>query len=399
VGRTRFLSLRVVELLVVAVIGGGLALGGAAALGKLGDHTTVQQVPPTAQPATSTTQPTGAQKGLSPEAIYKQDGPGVVQITATSVTQAPADPFNFLPSTPQTSQSLGSGFVIDRAGHIVTNLHVIEGAQKVQVSFSGQDQLPATVVGKDRSTDLAVLKVDAHARALTPLPLGNSDDVRVGDPVYAIGNPFGLTRTLTTGVVSAVQRQIFAPNGVPIDSAIQTDAAINHGNSGGPLIDASGRVIGVTSQIQTGGAQNQGNVGIGFAIPVNTVRDIAGQIISHGQAQHAFLGLSADAVTPQLKKLFNLPTAHGLLVRDVTRGSGAAKAGIQGGTTQVVVNGESYKVGGDIITKIDGQPVSDVDQLFAAVQQKHPGDRMKIELWHDGSQKTVTAELGTRPNP
>jgi S1-C subfamily serine protease len=399
VGRTRFLSLRVVELLAVAVIGGGLALGGAAAFGKLGDHTTVQQVPPTAQPATSTTQPTGAQKGLSPEAIYKQDGPGVVQITATSVTQAPADPFNFLPSTPQTSQSLGSGFVIDRAGHIVTNFHVIEGAQKVQVSFSGQDQLPATVVGKDRSTDLAVLKVDAHARALTPLPLGNSDDVRVGDPVYAIGNPFGLTRTLTTGVVSAVQRQIFAPNGVPIDSAIQTDAAINHGNSGGPLIDASGRVIGVTSQIQTGGAQNQGNVGIGFAIPVNTVRDIAGQIISHGQAQHAFLGLSADAVTPQLKKLFNLPTAHGLLVRDVTRGSGAAKAGIQGGTTQVVVNGESYKVGGDIITKIDGQPVSDVDQLFAAVQQKHPGDRMKIELWHDGSQKTVTAELGTRPNP
>jgi S1-C subfamily serine protease len=399
VGRTRFLSLRTVELLAVAVIGGGLALGGAAALGELGDHTTVQQVAPTAQPAASAVQPATSQKGLSPEAIYKQDGPGVVQITATTVTQVPADPFNFLPSTPQTSQSLGSGFVIDRAGHIVTNFHVIQGAQKVQVSFSGQDQLPATVVGKDRSTDLAVLKVDAHARALTPLPLGNSDDVRVGDPVYAIGNPFGLTRTLTTGVVSAVQRQIFAPNGVPIDSAIQTDAAINHGNSGGPLIDAFGRVIGVTSQIQTGSSQNQGNVGIGFAIPVNTVRDIAGQIIAHGQAQHAFLGLSAADLTPQLKKLFNLPTEQGLLVQVVDKGTGAAKAGIKGGSTQVVVGGESYWVGGDIITKIDGQPVTSVDQLFSAVQQKHPGDTMKIELWHGDKQKTVTAKLGTKPNP
>ena len=399
VGRTRFLSLRTVELLAVAVIGGGLALGGAAALGELGDHTTVQQVAPTAQPAASAVQPATSQKGLSPEAIYKQDGPGVVQITATTVTQVPADPFNFVPSAPQTSQSLGSGFVIDRAGHIVTNFHVIQGAQKVQVSFSGQDQLPATVVGKDRSTDLAVLKVDAHARALTPLPLGNSDDVRVGDPVYAIGNPFGLTRTLTTGVVSAVQRQIFAPNGVPIDSAIQTDAAINHGNSGGPLIDALGRVIGVTSQIQTGSSQNQGNVGIGFAIPVNTVRDIAGQIIAHGQAQHAFLGLSAADLTPQLKKLFNLPTGQGLLVQVVDKGTGAAKAGIKGGSTQVVVGGESYWVGGDIITKIDGQPVTSVDQLFSAVQQKHPGDTMKIELWHGDKQKTVTAKLGTKPNP
>jgi S1-C subfamily serine protease len=399
VGRTRFLSLRVAELLAVAVIGGGLALGGAAAFGQLGDHTTVQQVPPTAQATTTSVQPATAQKGLTPEAIYKQDGPGVVQITATTVTQVPADPFNFLPSSPQTSQSLGSGFVIDRAGHIVTNFHVIQGAEKVQVSFSGQDQLPATVVGKDRSTDLAVLKIDAHARALTPLPLGNSDAVRVGDPVYAIGNPFGLTRTLTTGVVSAVQRQIFAPNGVPIDSAIQTDAAINHGNSGGPLIDAFGRVIGVTSQIQTGSAQNQGNVGIGFAIPVNTVRDIAGQIIAHGQAEHAYLGLSAATLTPQLQKLFNLPTAKGLLVQRVDKGTGAAKAGIQGGTTQVVVEGESYWVGGDIITKIDGQPVTDVDQLFSAVQGKHPGDKMRIDLWHNGKQKTVTAKLGTKPNP
>jgi S1-C subfamily serine protease len=397
VGRTRFLSFRAAELLVVAVVGAGLALGGAALFGKLGDHTTIRQVVSPAQP--SATPAPAAAKGLTPEAIYRQDGPGVVQITATSVTQSAPDPFNFFPSTPQTSKSLGSGFVLDSAGHIVTNFHVIQGAQKVQVSFSGQDQLPATVVGKDRSTDLAVLKIDAHSRALTPLPLGNSDDARVGDAVFAIGNPFGLTRTLTTGVVSAVQRQIFAPNGVPIDSAIQTDAAINHGNSGGPLIDADGRVIGVTSQIQTGSDQNQGNVGIGFAIPVNTVRDIAGQIIKNGKAQHALLGLSAAAVTPQLKQLFNLPAASGLLVQDVTKASGAAKAGIKGGTTKVVVEGESYKVGGDIITKVDGTPVSTVDQLFSIVQQKHPGDTLRIELYHGTSKRTVTAKLGARPSP
>ena len=174
VGRTRFLSFRAVELLVVALVGAGLALGGAALFGKLGDHTTVEQVTPPAQPATASLAPSST-KGLTPEEIYRQDGPGVVQITATSVTQSAPDPFNFFPSTPQTSKSLGSGFVLDRAGHIVTNFHVIRGAQKVQVSFSGQDQLPAIVVGKDRSTDIAVLKVDAHARALTPLPLGDSD--------------------------------------------------------------------------------------------------------------------------------------------------------------------------------------------------------------------------------
>ena len=235
---------------------------------------------------------------------------------------------------------------------------MIQGAQKVQVSFSGQDQLRATVVGNDPSTDIAVLKIDAHARALTPLPLGDSDAVRVGDPVYAIGNPFGLTRTLTTGVVSAVQRQIVAPNALPIDSAIQTDAAINHGNSGGPLIDAAGRVIGVTSQIQTGSDQKQGNVGIGFAIPVNTVRDVAGQIIATGKAQHAFLGVSAAAVTPQLRSCSTCRRRNGLLVRDghewQRRGQGRAS---RAGTTSVVVQGESYMLGGDIIVAVDGQPV------------------------------------------
>jgi S1-C subfamily serine protease len=390
-------SLRAAELLGVALLGAVLALGGAALIGQLGTHTTVEQVS-TTPPATSPAQaPVPASThGLTPEQVYAHDGPGVVQITATSVTQATSDPFNFLPSSPRTTQSLGSGFVIDRAGHIITNDHVIAGAQKVQVSFSGQDQIPATVVGKDRTTDVAVLKIDAHARALTPLPLGDSDAVHVGDPVYAIGNPFGLTRTLTSGLISAVGRQIVSPNNLPIERAIQTDAAINHGNSGGPLLDTDGRVIGVTSQIQTGSSSNQGNVGIGFAIPINTVRDIAGQIIAKGSVQHAFLGLNAATVTPQLKKLFNLPVAHGLLVQRVDKGTAAAKAGIQAGSTSVVVEGESYIVGGDIISKIDGKPVTTSDQLFYVILAKHPGDKVKIELWHDGSKRTVTATLGKR---
>ncbi len=400
VGTTRTRSfLRAVELLVVAAIGGGLALGGAAVVGKLGASTTVESVTTAPAAANAAPAPVGTSStALTPEQIYKQDGPGVVQITATTVAQAQADPFNLLPATPQTSQSLGSGFVIDRAGHIVTNYHVIAGATKVQVSFSGQDQIHATVVGKDPTTDTAVLKVDTHARALTPLPLGDSDAVKVGDSVYAIGNPFGLTRTLTSGLVSAVGRQIFAPNGLPVERAIQTDAAINHGNSGGPLLDARGRVIGVTSQIQTGSTDaSSGNVGIGFAIPINTVRDVASQIIKSGQVQHAYLGLNDVAVTPQLAQLFNLPVKQGLLVQKVSKGTPAAKAGIVGGTTTVVVNGESYMAGGDIITKVDGQPMTDQQQLYYLILGKQPGDKVKIELWHKDSKRTVTVTLTNRP--
>jgi S1-C subfamily serine protease len=400
VGRTtRFLSLRAAELLVVAAAGGVLALGGAAVFGKLGSHTTIRQVlPPTTTAATTTAQPaTGT--GLTPERIYQQDGPGVVQITATSVTQGTSDPFNLFPQS-QTSQSLGSGFIVDRTGHIITNYHVIQGATKVQVSFTGQDQLPATVVGKDPTTDTAVLKIDAHARALTPLPLGDSDAVRVGDSVYAIGNPFGLTRTLTSGLVSAVGRQIFSPNGLPVERAIQTDAAINHGNSGGPLLDNQGRVIGVTSQIQTGtNDSTSGNVGIGFAIPINTVRDVASQIIKSGQARHAELGITTATVTPQVAQLFNLPVKHGLLVQVVQKGTAAKKAGIVGGSSSVVVQGQSYQVGGDVITQVDGQPVTNSQQLFYIVLGKQPGDKIKVELWRKSSERTITVTLGARSGP
>jgi S1-C subfamily serine protease len=391
---------RLLELLLVALVGGAVALGVAAGFGKLGSHTTIQQVTPLGGGGgvgNAPLQPV-AGKGKTPEAIYKEDAPGVVQITATSRTATQSDPFNVFPITPQTEQSLGSGFVIDKAGHIVTNYHVISNASKVQVSFSGQDQLAATVVGKDPSTDVAVLKIDAHSRALQPLQLGDSDSVTVGDTVYAIGNPFGLARTLTSGLVSAVQRQIVAPNSLKIDNAIQTDAAINHGNSGGPLIDAAARVIGVTSQIQTADATSQGNVGIGFAIPINIVRSVAAQIIATGKVQHAFLGLDAVALTPTLVKLFHLPVSSGLLIQDVTTDSGADKAGLRRGKTAVVVQGQSYQVGGDIITAVDGSPVSTFEQMRDAIARKKPGDKLKLEIYRDGSKKTVTATLGQRPD-
>jgi S1-C subfamily serine protease len=384
VGRGRILSLRVAELLLVAIAGGILSLGGAALVGKLGSRTTIQQVSPLAVGGLGNVALQAPTHGLTAEAVYRRDSPGVVQITATNTSQG------------QSAQSLGSGFVIDKAGHVVTNYHVIQGAQKIQVSFSGQDEINATVVGKDPSTDTAVLKIDAHARALNPLTLGNSDAVIVGDPVYAIGNPFGFTRTLTTGVVSAVQREIEAPNSLKIDHAIQTDAAINHGNSGGPLIDAAGRVIGVTSQISTGSSGQQGNVGIGFAIPINTVRNVAAQIISTGKAEHAFLGVGTAAITRQLARLFHLPVQQGLLVTQVDSGSGAGKAGILPGKTPVVVQGESYLIGGDIIVSIDGTPLSSFEQLRDAIAQRKPGDKVELGVFHHGSKKSVTVTLSNR---
>ncbi|HKU59051.1 MAG TPA: trypsin-like peptidase domain-containing protein [Gaiellaceae bacterium] len=380
-------------LAIVAAIGAGIALGIAGGLGKLGSKTTIVQQQ--AAPATNASLQ-APHSGLTPEQVYRRDAPGVVQITATSTTTTP-DPFGFTPPTTQTEQSLGSGFVLDKAGHIVTNEHVIADAQKIQVSFSGNDQIQATVVGSDPSTDIAVLKIDTHARALTPLPLGNSDNVNVGDTVYAIGNPFGYTRTLTAGLVSAVQRQITAPNSLPIDNAIQTDAAINHGNSGGPLIDALGQVIGVTSQISTGNTGQQGNLGIGFAIPINTVRSVAAQLIKTGKVEHPFLGISVLPITSQLAKLFNLPTKAGLLVDRVDAGTSAAKAGIEGGTTSVIVSGTSYRLGGDIIVSVDGTPVATFEQLRDAIDLKKPGQKIALGLYRHGAKTTVPVTLGQAP--
>ena len=401
---SRILISRAAGLTAAAVLGAGLALGGAAALGGFhGDTTTVREV--VGGSGSGVAAPAAFKQGpLSINEIYRRAAPGVVQVTSTSVVKLNAsDPFGFpIPGFQQqeTQSALGSGFVIDKAGHIVTNYHVVEGARSVEVSFSNRDSMKAKIVGSDPSTDLAVLKVDTPSSALTPLPLaGPSNVVRVGDSVVAIGNPFGLERSVTAGIVSALQRQIQAPNTYSIDHVIQTDAAINHGNSGGPLLNARGEVIGVNSQIETGSRNvGSGNVGVGFAIPVNTVRDVAAQIIRTGTVEHAFLGIKGQAIDRNVANLFNLPASHGVLVDSVTPGSGASKAGLRGGSGQAVVSGESYQLGGDLIVKADGVTIGSLARLRDVIAQKKPGDTLQLEVYRGKNKITVDVELGRQPS-
>jgi S1-C subfamily serine protease len=382
-------------------LGAALALLGAAALGIGGGTTTVEQLASSGGSPASFERTSIRGGALSVNAIFRRDAPGVVQVTSTQVvrTQDPfSDPFfGFGPQT-QTEKALGSGFVIDKAGHIVTNYHVVANAKSVEVSFSNSDNMKAKLVGADPSTDIAVLQVDARSRALTPLPLGNSDRVRVGDSVVAIGNPLGYDRSVTAGIVSALQRAINAPNQYPIDHVIQTDAPINHGNSGGPLIDARGQVIGVNAQIATSGSGSDGNIGIGFAIPINTVRTVVAQLIQKGKVEHAFLGITAKPVTPEIARLFRLPAQHGLLVVSVEPGSGAAAAGLRAGTDTAVVSGESWPVGGDLVVAADGRPLSAIDQLRDLVSTKKPGDTIALRIYRGNTKRTLHVKLGRQPS-
>jgi S1-C subfamily serine protease len=390
---------RAAELVVAAVVGAGLTLGGVAVFAGLDGHTTtVREIVsggPTSAPASFRTG-----RPLSINQIYRAAAPGVVQVTSTSVVRVDDNPFGFpLPgfSVPQqeTQRALGSGFVIDKAGHIVTNYHVIAGARSVEVSFSNHDSMKARVVGKDPGTDIALLKVDARSRALTPLALGDSDTVGVGDSVVAIGNPFGLDRSVTAGIVSALQREIQAPNSYAIDHVIQTDAAINHGNSGGPLINANGRVIGVNAQIETGSSGGTGgNVGIGFAIPINTVRNVVAQLLKNGSVEHASLGITGVAITPEIANIFHFPVSHGVLVATVKPGSGAAKARLHAATTQAVVAGDTWPIGGDLIVKADGQTMSSLERLRDVIAAKKPGDTLELQIYRGTKKMTLDIQLG-----
>ncbi|MGH3135458.1 MAG: S1C family serine protease [Gaiellaceae bacterium] len=370
-------------LLVSAVLGGVVAVGAVALLGGLeGDTTVITETasapnPPLASPANA----------MSVNEIYERAASGVVQITSTSGNIGGAS----------QQQALGSGFVLDKAGRIVTNYHVVEGADAIRVSFSNRDTVEARLIGSDPSTDLALLQVGTSASALTPLPLGDSDKVEVGDPVVAIGNPFGLDRTATSGIVSALQRLITAPNSFTIDHVIQTDAPINHGNSGGPLLNSRGQVIGVNTQIETGGAPNSGNVGIGFSVPSNTVKDVVAQLMRTGRVDHAYLGISGQAISSVVADTYNLPVAKGVLVGSVTGDSGAAKAGLQGGETQVVVAGQTYVLGGDIIVSLDGKQISSIEQLRDAIAARKPGDKVSLGIYRDAKKTGVTVTLGRQP--
>ena len=329
--------------------------------------------------------------------IYKADGGGVAFIESQLEPQeSEFNPFGE-PEAESGGIATGSGFVIDNEGHILTNNHVIEGASKVQVKLGeSEKEYEAEVVGADPGTDIALLKVEAPSKELHPLTLGHSSEVEVGDPVVAIGNPFGLDRTVTSGIVSALQRQIQAPNGFSINHVIQTDAAINPGNSGGPLIDAGGAVIGINSQIATGGG-GDGNVGIGFAIPIDTIRAEINQLETKGEVEHAFLGISGGTITPELAKALNLPVKQGVIVQQVVKGGPADKAGLEAGTTSATINGQEVRLGGDIITEANGKPVKDMETLIEQIQESKPGDKLELKVLHDGDEKTVDVTLGTQP--
>jgi putative serine protease PepD len=372
-------------LVAAAVIGGAVALGGAAAFGTLGETKVIEQ----ARPAPS--EPVAFQRAHARtiNEVYRAAAPGVVHITATGLT---SDAFGGT----QEQQAIGSGFAIDKAGHIVTNYHVVEGAQSVEVSFSNNESMRAKVVGTDPATDIAVLKVDAPSRALKPLTLGDSSAVRVGDQVIAIGNPLGYDRSVTSGIVSAVQRSITAPNQVStIGHVIQTDAALNHGNSGGPLLNADGEVIGVNAQIAPSSAN--ANIGIGFAIPIDTVKQITSSLIDHGKVEHAFLGIEAKAIDSQIAQIFHLPVDHGLILARVIKGTGAAEAGLKSGGTEVVVEGESWPAGGDVLVKADGHPLNSVDDLRNVIADMKPGSSLKLELYRGAKKMTVNVKLGRQP--
>ena len=315
--------------------------------------------------ATTTTQiaSTGtsvAQTALGVPEVAKLATPGVVEVDATSSSSSPF-PFG------GGGAAEGSGFVYDTAGHIVTNQHVVDGASSVKVKLPDGTVYTAAVVGTDISSDLAVLKIDAPASKLTPLALGDSTTLAVGDGVVAIGNPFGLDETVTSGIVSALDREIQAPDGTPIEGAIQTDAAVNHGNSGGPLLDLQGKVVGITAQIKS---ESGGSDGVAFAIPSNTIRNVVEQLIARGKVQHALLGIApADAV------------GGGVRVVSVEAATGAGRAGIEAG---------------DVITTVDGTRLADAAQLRALIDAHKPGDRVTVTLRRGDASKTLTVTLGSR---
>jgi S1-C subfamily serine protease len=307
----------------------------------------------------------------------------------------------FRGSEAQQGTDSGSGFVINSNGTIVTNWHVVENAVKVTVSLGEHSKtVDAQVVGKDPSKDLAVLRIPTEGITLHPLRLGDSSTVQVGEPVLAIGNPFNLDRTLTTGVISALQRQITAPNGFTITNVLQTDAPINPGNSGGPLLNANGEVIGINSQIETAGTN--GNIGIGFAIPINTAKSELTTLEKGGTVQEAYLGVETITIDGSLASL-NLPVKEGALVESVQSGTPAQKAGVKGGDVEAHVNGTPVELGGDIIVAVDGKRVTSSEALASEIAAKKPGQSITIEVLRPKSgggyeHKNIAATLGSRPS-
>jgi S1-C subfamily serine protease len=344
--------------------------------------------------------PVAGSAGLSPSQLYSRVSDGVVMVRATFAAQ---DGWNPWGDPQQSAQSLGTGFAASKAGDIITNAHVVldqqgQTADSVTVVFNtpgGEgDEFKAQLVGVDGDSDVAVLRVDPDKAPVQPLTLGDSSKVVVGEPVVAIGNPLGYDFSITSGIVSAVERSIEAPTGAVIPNAIQTDAAINPGNSGGPLINGRGEVIGVNEQIAT---QSGGNEGLGFAVPINTAIRVMEQLKQSGQVTYAWLGIGGKSLTPDLAKTFDLSVERGVLVETVAADGPAEKAGIRGGGDTVTIQGQQYVVGGDVIVKVDDTAIESFDDLTAFLLEKKPGDRIEVQLVRDGKTRTVEVTLGERP--
>jgi putative serine protease PepD len=373
---TRTLSLAAAGLVAVA----GVGAGGAATYAALSsDDTVVRQV------TVEDSEPAAASDASSINEIYQRANRGVVEVTVSGSAETPLGE--------QRRQGLGSGFVYDDEGRIITNQHVVDGASAVSVRFWNGQTYDAEVVGTDASTDLAVLDVDAPASLLHPIALGDSSRVEIGDIVVAIGSPFGLEQTVTSGIVSALHRTMTAPNNFSINDTIQTDAAINHGNSGGPLLNGQGRVIGVNAQIES---DSGGNDGVGFAIPSNTVRSIASQLVETGEVEHAYLGVGVQEIPASVAE--ELDSVEGVALTEVRGDTPAARAGLRAATGSRLVDGQSYPTGADVITAIDGRAVTSSEELQSTIDAKQPGDTVSITYVRDGDRRTVEIRLASRPS-
>ena len=320
--------------------------------------------------------------------IYQEVSPAVVHITSTALV------YDFF-FNPVPQHGAGSGFIIDQQGHIVTNNHVVEDARSLEVTLVSGKKVPAKLIGRDPLNDLAVIKIDVPGEKLHVVRLGHSDQLEIGQMAIAIGNPFGLDRTVTTGVVSSLNRTLRASNGRQIRGVIQTDAAINPGNSGGPLLNSRGEVIGINTAIFS---PSGGSVGIGFAIPVNIAKRIVPELIAKGRASHPYLGISGLSVTSENSRVLNLPVEHGVLVVRVEARSPAAHAGIRGGQRRVQIGNTILRVGGDVIVAIDGQKVESLNGLIAYLEDnKRVGETIELGILRDGRQVKVRVELGELP--
>jgi len=363
---------RMPRLLLVSIAGAWLAASGSAGAGE---------------------SPARAVSGLTPEeeiviGVHRAAGPGVVFVTSTVLNQDFF--FRVMPE-----RGTGSGFIIDDRGYILTNSHVVENADTLEVTLADKSKVPAKLVGRDSNSDIAVIKISVPKEKLSPLKLGDSSQLQVGQLAIAIGNPFGLERTVTKGVVSAVGRTLKSETGRQIRNVIQTDAAINPGNSGGPLLNSRGEVIGINTAMFT---PSGGSVGIGFAVPINTAKALLPQLLARGRASHPWLGISGLDITPNVARTLSLPASEGVLIAQVTPNGPAAKAGLRGSQRRMRVGNVMVGVGGDIITSLDGEKIASVDDLTAFLdERKKAGDEVRVEVLRDGKPMAVMIRLGELP--